>query len=950
MLELRNIEKIYNSKNGLTVRAVDDISLQFEDKGMVFLLGKSGSGKSTMLNLIGGLDKPDSGEIIIKGRNSRDFTPSDFDSYRNTFVGFIFQDYNLLDEFTLEENISLALKLQGKEGDDDKVKEILRKVDLEDLGKRKPNTLSGGQKQRIAIARALIKEPEIIMADEPTGALDSNTGEQVFELLKELSKTKLVIVVSHDRDFAERYADRIIELSDGKVVSDISKYNSKAEVVSKNVSIIDGKTAIIKDVNSVTEYEIKKILDAVKQNGKEAVLTAGVDELKDVKHACGISSDGEKRNFTKTGGLKLKSYNSSETNFIKSKLPLENAVKMGVSGLKAKPVRLVFTIFLSVLAFCMFGVMSTLMLYNPAYTMSKALSEDNYRSVVLDRNYNYEDQQIFVNEKGEEQLEKSETGTQKALFTPNDIDVLNDNSKGLNFAGVFSFTSAEAQNNAKPFNIEVTYGANKDYSEFYSVRSLFGFSDAGEEYMQQNGIEMIAGRYPLPASQAEKGRREIAISEYIFNMIKDQPNSGYSSPQDIVDDDNPKIIKLKGSFEIRARIVGVFKASDLSEYYAVKSRFETEEENKYRAEKILELKNNISKSFETIAFVADDFYSGYQSFITTVNPPVPTTIKARGVVYQIGTEPVKENANLTTDTLNFYTTSIVNARKDAFKFYDVYGAQQEFELGDRELYISKTLFNEELSKHADRAEIADVKVYFKNYEGQVVEYSIKGYYDLPTITVKNLLLNDNFLYEFCVVNEHTVNRRITDYVRSENEKYNYVISHSDNSVSQISYVLEERGTIFHGLVNDEYETLFSSDVMGMIQQVKKIFVIAAAVVGVFSALMLLNFISVSITAKRKEIGILRAVGARGADVFKIFFAESIVLSAICFAAASILGFIVCAIINNFIYGMCGLILIKYGLVNILMILFISSLISFVATAIPVSQEAKKSPVESIRQL
>ena len=117
MLELRNIEKIYDSKNNLTVRAVDGVSLQFEDKGMVFLLGKSGSGKSTMLNLIGGLDKPDSGEIIIKGRNSKDFTPADFDSYRNTFVGFIFQDYNLLDEFTLEENIALALKLQGKEGD-----------------------------------------------------------------------------------------------------------------------------------------------------------------------------------------------------------------------------------------------------------------------------------------------------------------------------------------------------------------------------------------------------------------------------------------------------------------------------------------------------------------------------------------------------------------------------------------------------------------------------------------------------------------------------------------------------------------------------------------------------------------------------------------------------------------------------------------------------------------
>ncbi len=941
MLELRNIEKIYNSKNGLTVRAVDDISIQFEDKGMVFLLGKSGSGKSTMLNLIGGLDVPDSGEIIIKGRNSKDFTPADFDSYRNTFVGFIFQDYNLLDEFTLEENISLALKLQGKEGDAEKVKEILRKVDLEELGDRKPNTLSGGQKQRIAIARALIKDPEIIMADEPTGALDSNTGEQVFELLKELSKNKLVIVVSHDRDFAERYADRIIELSDGKVISDISKYNSKAETVSENVSIIDGKTAIIKDVNNVTEDEIKKILNAVKQNGKEAVLTAGVDELKDVKQACGISEGGEKRNFKRTGGLNIKSYEPSDTTFIKSKLPLENAIKMGVSGLKAKPVRLVFTIFLSVLAFCMFGVMSTFMLYNPAYTMSKALSEDKYRSVVLDRNYNYEDQQIFVNEDGEEQLEKSETGSLKALFTPDDITTLNDNNKGLNFAGVFSFASAEAQSNIKPFNMEVTYGVNKDYSEFYSVRSLFGFSDAGEEYMEDNAIEMLAGRYPETI-------KEIAVSEYVYNMIKDQPNSGYSSPSDLVNAE--RYLRLKGSFEIRVKIVGVFKASDLSEYYAIKSRFETEEENKYRAEKILELKNNLTRSFETIGFVSPDFYTAYQGYITTVNPPVPTAVRARGIVSLIGSEPTKEYANLNTDAMNFYTSSIVNARKDVFKFYDVYGIEQKFELGDRELYISKTMFNELMPNYADRAEIANAKVFFKNYSGEVVEFAIKGYYDFSTITVRNYVLNDQFLYEFAVVNEHTVNRRITDYVRSENEKYNYAVSHTNNSVSQLSYMLEARGTIFFGLVNDEYKTLFSNDVMGMINQIKQIFIIAAAVVGVFSALMLLNFISVSITAKRKEIGILRAVGARGADVFKIFFAESIVLSIICFAVASILGFVVCAILNNFIYGLCGLILIKYGFINILMILLISSVISFVATAIPVSQEAKKSPVESIRQL
>ena len=223
MLSVKNLVKVYKTKGGTEVRALDDVSVEFPETGMVFLLGRSGSGKSTLLNVAGGLDKPDSGEVIVKGKSSKDFSASDFDSYRNTFVGFVFQEYNILNEFNIEQNIALALQLQGKKNDKEAVNALLEQVDLADMGKRKPNTLSGGQKQRVAIARALIKEPEIIMADEPTGALDSNTGKQVLDTLKKLSATKLVIIVSHDREFAEQYGDRIIELKDGKILSDTSK-------------------------------------------------------------------------------------------------------------------------------------------------------------------------------------------------------------------------------------------------------------------------------------------------------------------------------------------------------------------------------------------------------------------------------------------------------------------------------------------------------------------------------------------------------------------------------------------------------------------------------------------------------------------------------------------------------------------------------------------------------
>lgn len=244
MLEIRNLTKTYKPKKGVPVVALDNISLKFPDSGMIFLLGKSGSGKSTLLNLLGGLDIYDSGEIIIKGKSSKNFKQQDFDSYRNTYVGFIFQEYNVLDEFTVGANIALALELQGKKATDEKINSILKEVDLEGFGQRKPNELSGGQKQRVAIARALVKNPKIIMADEPTGALDSNTGRQIFDTLKKLSADKLVIVVSHDRDFAENYADRIIELADGKVISDLVYLNNYDEEKSASKELIFSENII----------------------------------------------------------------------------------------------------------------------------------------------------------------------------------------------------------------------------------------------------------------------------------------------------------------------------------------------------------------------------------------------------------------------------------------------------------------------------------------------------------------------------------------------------------------------------------------------------------------------------------------------------------------------------------------------------------------------------------
>jgi ABC-type lipoprotein export system ATPase subunit len=229
MIELKNVSKQYISRKGVVTQALDNISLRFPSQGLVFILGKSGSGKSTLMNILGGLDTVSSGDFIINGENIAKYSQVDLDHYRNAHVGFVFQDFNIIETFSVYENISLALELQGQAVKTQKLDQMLEFVGLSGLGRRKGNEVSGGQKQRIAVARALIKEPKIILADEPTGNLDSQTSKQIMELIKEVSRTNLVIMVSHDSDEANQYADRIIRIKDGRIFEDTAPMVSEEE-------------------------------------------------------------------------------------------------------------------------------------------------------------------------------------------------------------------------------------------------------------------------------------------------------------------------------------------------------------------------------------------------------------------------------------------------------------------------------------------------------------------------------------------------------------------------------------------------------------------------------------------------------------------------------------------------------------------------------------------------
>lgn len=266
MLELKKVKKSYTTGT-FTQHALKGIDLQFRKSEFVAILGPSGSGKTTLLNIIGGLDRYDEGDLVINNRSTKSFKDKDWDSYRNNCIGFIFQSYNLISHIDILSNVEMGMTLSGVSSKKRRKKalEVLNKVGLKDHAHKKPNQLSGGQMQRVAIARALANDPDIILADEPTGALDSKTSVQIMELIKEIAKDKLVIMVTHNPELAHDYATRVIEMKDGELMSDSDpvkeKEKSTQEYNIKKTSM-NFKTALHLSLNNIRTKKGRTILTA----------------------------------------------------------------------------------------------------------------------------------------------------------------------------------------------------------------------------------------------------------------------------------------------------------------------------------------------------------------------------------------------------------------------------------------------------------------------------------------------------------------------------------------------------------------------------------------------------------------------------------------------------------------------------------------------------------------
>lgn len=1083
MLEIKNVTKIYKTKGGVETRALDDVSISFWQTGLVFLLGKSGSGKSTLLNVSGGLDEPTSGEVIVKGKSSKEFTGSDFDSYRNTFVGFIFQEYNILDEFNVEDNIALALELQGKPKDREKINSLLRDVELEAYAKRKPNTLSGGQKQRIAIARALVKEPQIIMADEPTGALDSATGKQVFETLKKLSETRLVIVVSHDREFAEIYGDRIVELKDGKIISDVTKEHVPPELLDDNVSIIGGNTLSIKSGSTLTAANVKTIQEFIKNTEGDVIITNGKEEIANFKKSNRMSESGLTETFGDTApdALADKQYSQDESKFIRSRLPAAKAIKIGASGLKLKPIRLIFTIFLSCIAFTMFGLFSTLMTYNGKEVAAKSFADSGYDFINVSKSYRTEitsrygddDSYTYYNENS-------------ARFTQEEVSSL------ISDYGSSSYGYYSPDSPAEIKNVSIKESGNSQISYYQTELGKFAYIPEGHKLRTENFV----GTYPASAD-------EICISSYMIDAFRSAgavfgnvtfDNNGdmkYStsdkvnvtSAQDVIG----KYAVLKLLQEEQAfKITGVFESGEvdgkfdkirdkesvdfiLMESFAtymdgeslhklalVSEDFYSEYEDAFEPT-VYEYVNYFDRTSERLLYEANDYNFNFDTgeFELRTNDENETnsaaangngtktaepywshngpensvflaySVRAYGGERQLKTYFFDENkTTLSDDEIIINIGELVNMQQlrvdmmtiimSKIKSGEIEGFQTDSEVGSSDYnyelyYFAEKYYNENYGdlyqmyssgsyskpvydendnviryetvylRKKERKQALEklialltgeldtfgLKIYVGDVTGpnsmDVRDFNMKvaGFYvadydtHLDGVYLTQAFIDDNVRVEWSDYHQTST----TKYVPAEGEKYSGIMLEYDGTTGTYKKLAESVG-INNADEHDVYLTINSS-LYTMVEMANEyaemlstIFLGVGIVFAVFASLLLFNFVSVSISNKRKEIGILRAVGARGVDVFKIFFAESGIIVGIC-TLLSLVGTVsVCAILNTVLRTQIGLSisLFVFGILSVVMMIGIALVVAFISTFLPVFFAARKKPVDSIRAL
>lgn len=485
MIKITNLNKTYFVKDGDPVYALKEIDLTLPDKGLVFVVGKSGSGKSTLLNLLGSLDNITSGEIVADNIVVNKMSIEEASSYRDNYVGFIFQDFCLINTLSVEDNILISLDIKNQT-DKELLNETLKMVGLEGFNNRLPNSLSAGQKQRVAIARGYIKKPKLLLCDEPTGNLDSKTSKQVLDILKDLSKDTLVIIVSHNIDDAYLYGERIIEISDGEIIKDVTNVSESSNY------IVEDRKLYVANVNNISKEDLEIINEKLKNKEFDSI------------HAHNELFQEKEENYGEMQSFSLEN----------NKYLLKDRAKLSWKFQKKKMISTFITSFISAIVMVLFGLCQFFTAFSLNDVMQKTLSSGDQKVFALKKAY-YRDRN------------KSDISTSNLVsITDSDLEAVKNSSYKGKVYTLYDYTVPISLKSWRLLN-ETSVSDSTNLKEFYA-QEAYGVLPVDEPFLKQ-----AFGDFTYTGNLTDKDYG-IIITDYLADSILYHRSETFSSYSDIL--------------------------------------------------------------------------------------------------------------------------------------------------------------------------------------------------------------------------------------------------------------------------------------------------------------------------------------------------------------------------------------------------------------------------------
>lgn len=887
MIEFKNVSKTYTINNKNKVSALNNISLKLPNRGMIFIIGASGSGKTTLLNLLGLLDRPDSGEIIIDNKHINKFRQKEIDYYRNTYVGFVFQEYNLLENFNVNKNIEIALDLQKKKKNKSRIDEVLTQVGLNGLGNRKINELSGGQKQRVAIGRAIVKNPNVILADEPTGNLDSENSEQIFALLKNISMNKLVVIVTHNVEFASRYADRIIEIKDGLIVND--------------------------DSNVEQDYQPK------------------------------------------------------EFSLIKSKLSFFKSIALSFSNLRKKKLKLAIITLLITLSLSLFGFFFQLIKFDINRTHAETLIKNGENRIEINKkikNENFTTASPIITFTSEEVSEVDKKLNKETIKVSKAVE----NNSYLEIP--FAITQNPMITDTKSY---AYYDLSSSYTLFleYNQEQLDSLNLIGRTPVNSNEIvinKVYADyiiRYGLLTWTTDKDGKmkeedyfPKSYEEIVNSNKKIVYGSSYLIISGIIDEDMTKYEKLKtilgDEMQVSpSKIYEEFKtiyASTLSEVIVNEMFFDT----------VNLLPNNVmSIDFYKLAYTFGEYHF-YPNIETAI---INKMVKMYNGKDYVEVESLKSNELILGTSMldelyqNEYSTKLfeyINAEKEKYEEL-VKLREKKIKEIEKELELNPDYVYEypeevpELDINKLMLDFTEKYINEKQLIGKTISVEVNDLY-LRTQDIKTKLYEDFVIVGYSfedIYNYFSKDSVFNDYMRENKETISIYFNESDQE--KLELVFKEFPS-----ENAKYisKTIYSKTISDVEKVVKNVSVIASyfAIFALFFSIVLFIYFTItSVNSNKKTIGILRSLGAKTSDIYKIFYLESFMVGFFALILSTIVSYFSVKIANQLISSNLFIdvspIIFREDIVLILFVLLIILIsISFI---IPIFKITRTKPIEVI---